>query len=95
MPGLWQLPALREAAVPDAELRMTVRHAIMQTNYYVRVRVVHEDDVDDLTVREGRRCWVSLARAREMALTGLARKILTRAHLFPEPIALQAIAAVR
>ncbi len=45
MPGLWQLPALREAAVPDAELRMTVRHAIMQANYYVRVRAVSEDDV--------------------------------------------------
>jgi len=95
MPGLWQLPVLQDANVPDADLRMTVRHAIMQTNYYVRVRAVAEDDVDDLTVPQGRRCWVSLARAREMALTGLARKILSRAHLLPEPVALQALAAVR
>jgi A/G-specific adenine glycosylase len=95
MPGLWQLPVLCDAAVPDADLRMTVRHAIMQTNYYVRVRSVIEDDVDLLTVREGRRCWVSLVRAGEMALTGLTRKVLSRAHLLPEPIALQATAAVR
>jgi A/G-specific adenine glycosylase len=95
MPGLWQLPALREPAVPDAELRMTVRHAIMQINYYVRVRSVIEDDVDALTIPEGRRCWVSLVRANEMALTGLARKILSRAHLMPEPIAVQGTAALR
>src|ERR1035438_1164143 len=30
MPGMWQLPVLREVAMPESELRMTVRHAIMQ-----------------------------------------------------------------
>ena len=33
---------------------MTVRHAIMQVNYYVRVRTVFEDDVEALTVRRRR-----------------------------------------
>jgi A/G-specific adenine glycosylase len=83
MPGLWELPALREAAVPDAELRMTVRHAIMQVNYYVRVRTVFEDDVEALTVPGGERRWVPLGKAAGMALTGLARKVLSRAHLLP------------
>jgi A/G-specific adenine glycosylase len=95
MPSLWQLPALRDPAVPVTELRMTVRHAVMQTNYYVRVRAVAEDHVEALTVHEGRRRWVSLSRAQEMALTGLARKILSRAHLLPESIALHVTAAVR
>jgi A/G-specific adenine glycosylase len=83
MPGLWQLPALRDADVPEAELHMAVRHAIMQVNYYVRVRAVVENDVEKLTVREGRRCWVSLRQAAEMALTGLTRKVLSRSRLLP------------
>jgi A/G-specific adenine glycosylase len=83
MPGMWELPQLNEAEVPPMELRMTVRHAIMQTNYYVRIRTVFEDDVARLTVAHGKRRWVALGEAREMALTGLARKVLARAHLLP------------
>lgn len=81
MPGLWELPALRDAAVPENEVRMTVRHAIMQVNYYVRIRTVFEDDVDTMTIAGGTRRWVPLREATTMALTGLARKVLTRAHL--------------
>ncbi len=93
MPGLWELPALRDPAVPEKELRMTVRHAIMQVNYYVRIRTVFEDDVEALTVAGGERRWVSLGQAAGMALTGLARKVLARTHLLPtaslDAIALQ------
>lgn len=81
MPGLWELPTLREVHVPEADLRLTVRHAIMRVNYYVRVRTVVEDDVDMLTVSGGEREWIPLIRAADMALTGLARKVLSRAHL--------------
>jgi A/G-specific adenine glycosylase len=97
MPGLWQLPVLRNTEVPDANLHMTVRHAIMQVNYIVRVRNVEERDVDKLTIREGHRRWVPLAQAAEMALTGLTRKVLTRAHLLdlePADVALEATADV-
>jgi A/G-specific adenine glycosylase len=94
MPGLWQLPVLLDADVPEAEVHMTVRHAIMQVNYYVRVRSVVEDDVEKLTVREGRRCWVSFRQAAEMALTGLTRKVLTRSRLLPETVAPRATADV-
>ena len=83
MPGLWELPLLRESVVPEQELRMTVRHAIMQINYYVRIRTVFEDDVDTLTVAGGERRWVPLGEAAQMALTGLTRKVLSRAHLLP------------
>ena len=81
MPGLWELPVLRETAVAEADLRMTVRHAIMQVNYTVRIRVVPEHDVDTLTVVGGVRRWVAHSEAAGMALTGLARKVLKRARL--------------
>lgn len=96
MPGLWELPTLRDAAVPEQYLRLTVRHAIMQVNYYVRIRTVFEDDVDELTVAGGERRWVPLGDAGAMALTGLTRKVLARTHLLlappldsiaPEPVA--------
>jgi A/G-specific adenine glycosylase len=83
MPGLWELPRLRDAAVPQQNLRLVVRHAIMQVNYYVRVRTVFEDDVDEMTLMGGERRWVALHDAAGMALTGLARKVLMRAHLLP------------
>jgi len=91
MPGMWELPVLREAGVPEEDLRMTVRHAIMQVNYYVRIRTVFEDDVEAMTVAGGERRWVPLAEAAGMALTGLTRKVLSRAHLLPTA-ALDAIA---
>ena len=83
MPGLWELPVLRDSAVPEENLRMIVRHAIMQVNYYVRIRTVFEDDVEAMTVFGGERRWVPLGEAAGMALTGLARKVLSRAHLLP------------
>jgi A/G-specific adenine glycosylase len=91
MPGLWELPTLKEAAVPEEELRMTVRHAIMQVNYYVRIRTVFEDDAEAMTVPGGERRWVPLGEAAGMALTGLARKVLSRARLL-EVVSLDAIA---
>jgi len=80
MPGLWELPMLSDPAVPDGDLRMTVRHAIMQVNYYVRIRTVLEGEIEDLSGPGGLRRWVPLPEAAGMALTGLARKVLTRAR---------------
>jgi A/G-specific adenine glycosylase len=83
MPGLWELPALIDSTVPDDDVRMTVRHAIMHVNYYVRIRIVAEDEVDALAAPAATRRWVSLHEAATMPLTGLARKVLMRAHLLP------------
>jgi len=83
MPGLWELPALANSDVPQEDLRMIVRHAIMQVNYYVRIRSIPEQDLDAMTVLGGERQWVSLPAATGMALTGLTRKVLKRAHLLP------------
>ena len=81
MPGLWELPMLPEAAVPEKDLLLTVRHAIMQVNYRVRIRKVSEDEIDAMTGADGERRWVPLGEASGMALTGLARKVLGRLHL--------------
>ena len=92
MPGMWELPALRDTQVAGTHLRMSVRHAIMQVNYYVRIRTVHEEDAEELTVPSDRRTWVRLHDLPGMALTGLAHKVLLRAKLpeltpnFPVPV---------
>jgi hypothetical protein len=77
------LPALRDGAGEADDFRMTVRHAIMQVNYIVRIHDVREEDLTAQTVAGGERRWVSLPEAGTMALTGLARKVLRRAHLLP------------
>jgi A/G-specific adenine glycosylase len=85
MPGLWELPALRSASVPERDLRMTVSHSIMQVNYTVRIRTVSESDADVIATPAGKRRWIALDKAAEMPLTGLARKVLSLAHLLPAP----------
>jgi A/G-specific adenine glycosylase len=87
MPQMWELPTLRHPEVPESELRMTVRHAIMQVNYYVRIRTVFEDDVAAATAAGGERRWVPLNEAAGMPLTGLTRKVLVRARLLALPAA--------
>ncbi len=78
MPGMWQLPVLRKAALAERDLCMTVRHAIMQVNYKVNVRTVAEGRVPALTVAGGERRWVLLGELNALPLTGLTRKVLTR-----------------
>ena len=78
MPDMWELPALHEGDVPADQLLMTVRHAIMQVNYYVRIRTVAEEEVPALA---GVRRWIPAVELPGLALTGLARKVLTRARL--------------
>jgi hypothetical protein len=94
MPGMWELPTLLHAEVPASELRMTLRHAIMQVNYYVHIRSVGEEDVEAMTAAGGERRWVALHEAAVMALTGLTRKVLMRTRLLPSP-AMDAIARRR
>jgi A/G-specific adenine glycosylase len=74
MPLMWDLPAL--AARPETEPALKLRHSITTTDYAV---LVFAD--------RGRRVpggrWVPLPGMERMALTGLARKILSRLELLP------------
>jgi A/G-specific adenine glycosylase len=81
MTGMWELPVLEDAQVPDSELVMTVRHAIMQVNYVVRVRSVPAGHAKALAPQLDSRRWVGLEDLDTLPLTGLARKILRRASL--------------
>ncbi len=94
MPGMWELPALIRPEVPGSEPRLTLRHAIMQVNYYVHIRSVGEEDVEAVIAAGGERRWVALHEAGSMALTGLTRKVLMRTRLLASP-AMDAIARRR
>ncbi|MGA9588041.1 MAG: A/G-specific adenine glycosylase, partial [Terracidiphilus sp.] len=81
MPGLWELPPLAGGDAADLEERLTVRHAIMQVNYVVRVYALTQDRLGEIEKTGGEQRWVLVTKASAMALTGLARKVLTRAGL--------------
>jgi A/G-specific adenine glycosylase len=81
MPGMWELPTMRERHSEAKEATMFVRHAIMQVNYLVRVCEPADAEIAEHTLAGGARRWVPLEHVGDMALTGLARKVLTRARL--------------
>lgn len=96
MPGLWELPALEMTSTPESAPVFTVRHAIMQVNYTVHVHAITEKQLPLSAID---RCWLTAEQATSMALTGLARKILTKASLIRKrhgspPIAAPAILKV-
>src|SRR5262249_4009596 len=70
MPGMWELPACREAN-PGRVPLLKLRHSITVTDYTVLVFAgnVRRRDTDR---------WVPLRSAHRLPLTGLARKILGR-----------------
>jgi A/G-specific adenine glycosylase len=74
MAGMWELPACLDGKEEPVLYRM--RHSITNSDY--RVRVVH---TEPKSVGGGK--WVARDRLREMALTGLTRKILRTANLWP------------
>lgn len=96
MAGMYELPPLPQDAVESREPLLRLRHAITNTNYYVQVytpsgsrdralRRAVPASRDDLK-------WIRTSRLGQLALTGLARKILQRLDVmavrpitFPEP----------
>jgi len=73
MAGMWELPEIPAPGDP-AKPVLTVRHSITVTNYTVRV---WREDLQDRGFGE----WVRTERLKQVALTGLARKILRRAEI--------------
>ena len=74
MPGMWELPEMPVSASVDAGPVLTLKHSITTTDYTVRVLVSPPKNAD-----VGR--WVPKNRIARLPLTGLARKILKRAHV--------------
>jgi A/G-specific adenine glycosylase len=73
MAGMWELPELTNPNGTGSSL-FTLRHSITVTDYKVRVwRVAASGPVDGK--------WIPMVRLRQVALTGLARKILRKAEM--------------
>lgn len=69
MPGMWELPELRDGGAPDhLSPILRLRHSITITDYGVEVYAASCD------LTSGR--WVPIARLSSLPLTGLTRKIL-------------------
>ena len=71
MPSMWELPPCAKTSDSDTVL-FSVRHSITNTDYTVRVIQVGSP-------LRTRGLWVKAARAEQLPLTGLARKILCKA----------------
>jgi A/G-specific adenine glycosylase len=73
MPGMWELPELTTGNVAGSP-SFTVRHSITVTDYTVRVwHAAVPARVDGK--------WIPMGRVRQVALTGLAQKILRKAEM--------------
>jgi A/G-specific adenine glycosylase len=72
MPGMWELPERAEKN-GSARPAFTLRHSITVTDYTVRVWRDTSPSVDGK--------WIPVSRLKQIALTGLARKILRKAAL--------------
>ena len=83
MPGMWELPQVREAEEQADSLLLTVRHAITNTNYYVTVYGLELGERHRLVRPAAERKWVPLLHLHDHPLTGLTRKILKRLRVMP------------
>jgi A/G-specific adenine glycosylase len=83
MPGMWELPEVKEnREISDSQL-LTVRHSITNTNYYVTVFGLDASERKGLVRAAGERKWVPLVDLHNRPLTGLTRKILKRLKVMP------------
>jgi A/G-specific adenine glycosylase len=73
MPGMWELPQCAEA-VNENQILFSLKHSITNTDYHVRV-------VKCLGKSSDTGSWVNVPRVPQLALTGLARKILCKAGI--------------
>jgi A/G-specific adenine glycosylase len=76
MPGMWELPL----APSHQTARFTVRHAIMDTDYVVRVIQPVTADTHSYPAKSSAK-WFSARRAAKLPLTGVSRKILRHAGI--------------
>ena len=84
MPGLWELPPLRDSDAHHTDLMMTVRHAIMQVNYTVSIRTAPAGHLERLLEAKETRRWIPLTELATIPLTGLTRKVLARSKLLDD-----------
>jgi A/G-specific adenine glycosylase len=83
MPNMWELPQIKEGQESEDMLLLTVRHSITNTNYYVTVYGLTNNEQKLLARDANERVWVPVLDLPELPLTGLTRKILKRLRVMP------------
>lgn len=83
MPGLWELPQVKEGHQEVNAQLLTVRHSITNTNYYVTVYGLHVNEQRILVPAAGPREWVPLVDLLGRPITGLTLKVLKRLKVMP------------
>jgi len=91
MPGMWELPKISEDHFNSEGAEVSLRHAIMQTNYVVHVHAMDAEALPKFRASEDEEKWISLDELSSLALTGLARKVLRRVGLLEHKVAQPAI----
>jgi A/G-specific adenine glycosylase len=81
MPGMWELPEIAGDAYDSKAAEISVRHAIMQTNYLVHVHAIKPEALDQSLLQKREERWVEPEQLVSLPLTGLARKVLRRVGL--------------
>jgi A/G-specific adenine glycosylase len=81
MSGMWELPEIAVDAYDSKAAEISVRHAIMQTNYLVRVHAIEQKDLNQSLLEKREECWAEPEQLVSLPLTGLARKVLRRVGL--------------
>jgi A/G-specific adenine glycosylase len=84
MPGMWELPEIEERWIEAKEPVLRLRHAITNTNHYVRIYALDELPETTQHDRQKQR-WAEGMEMLEMPLTGLTRKVLMRLDILPRP----------
>lgn len=74
MPGMWELPLLKDEPTPDSRPMLQLRHSITITDYNILVFSSSQRSLDGGT-------WTPLQSAGRLPLTGLTRKILHKLEL--------------
>jgi len=83
MPGMWELPEMPRRKL-NGQPAFTLRHSITVTDYTVQVwreHVWREHVWQNRVTGQPAGKWISLRRLRQLAMTGLTRKILRQAGL--------------
>jgi A/G-specific adenine glycosylase len=69
---MWELPTAESSR--SREILFRLRHSITKTNYLVSVAAPTK-------LRRREATWVRIARLQQLPLTGLAKKILSKANI--------------
>jgi A/G-specific adenine glycosylase len=87
MPGMWELPKISDDKFDSKGAEVSLRHAIMQTNYVVHVHAIEADALRRFRAARDEDRWFDLDALSSLPLTGLARKILRRVGLLAHKVA--------